>query len=150
MTPTPNNIQMCNKKLVSRHWQELWNQGLVDRAGTFYAADFSNFGVPRAVADMVRIVTAWRTAFPDLECRVEANLAENDQVVSHCTVSGTQLGPLPLAGWSTLAPTGKHFAATQVHRFRLRDGQIVEHWAVRDDLAMLVQLGHVSPPGTSG
>ena len=150
MTSTPDNIQICNKNLVSRHWEELWNQDLVDRVGTFYAADFSNFGVPPDLADIARIGAAWRTAFPDLEYLVEANLAENDQVVSRCTVSGTQSGPVPLGGWSTLAPTGQHFAATQVHRFRLRDGQIVEHWAVRDDMAMLAQLGHVSPSCRQG
>jgi hypothetical protein len=28
-----------------------------------------------------------------------------------------------------------------VHIFRIRDGMITEHWAVRDDVAMFQQLG---------
>jgi predicted ester cyclase len=38
-------------------------------------------------------------------------------------------------------PTGKRFEVMHVHWYRLRDGQTVEHWANRDDLGMLRQLG---------
>ena len=34
------------------------------------------------------------------------------------------------------------------HMFRVRDGLICEHWAVRDDLAMLQQLGALDLIGT--
>ena len=46
------------------------------------------------------------------------------------------------------ASTGKTFAATQSHWFRLADGKIIEHWANRDDLAMAQQLGWIprQPP----
>jgi predicted ester cyclase len=40
-----------------------------------------------------------------------------------------------------LAPTGRSFASRQVHIVRFQDGKGIEHWAVRDDLAMLRQLG---------
>jgi len=40
-----------------------------------------------------------------------------------------------------IAPTGKRFAAQQSHWFRVVDGRLAEHWAVRDDLGMLRQLG---------
>jgi len=90
---------------------------------------------------------AWRTAFPDLHFTIEAQIAEADQVVSHCTVSGTFLQPFMILGLGNHAPTGKHFAVKHMHLQRLRDGQIVEHWAVREDLSMLQQLGIVSVPG---
>jgi predicted ester cyclase len=38
-------------------------------------------------------------------------------------------------------PRGKPIAVELVHVFRVRDGKIVEHWAVRDDLGMMKQLG---------
>lgn len=31
-----------------------------------------------------------------------------------------------------------------VHIFRVREGKIVEHWAVRDDLGLMKQLGAIS------
>jgi hypothetical protein len=41
-------------------------------------------------------------------------------------------------------PTGRTFAMTQSHWFRLEDGLIIEHWANRDDLGMARQLGWTS------
>ena len=43
-------------------------------------------------------------------------------------------------------PTGRRFAVTQTHWLRLADaGQVLEHWANRDDLGMARQLGWVPP-----
>ena len=47
--------------------------------------------------------------------------------------------------YQAMPPTGKAFAATQSHWFRLADGKIIEHWANRDDLAMAQQLGWIPP-----
>jgi hypothetical protein len=45
-------------------------------------------------------------------------------------------------------PTGREFATRQVHWFRIEDGAIAEHDAVRDDLGMAQQVGWIPPrPG---
>jgi predicted ester cyclase len=49
---------------------------------------------------------------------------------------------LPIA--AAIAPNGKTFSVKHIHRFLMRDGKIVEHFAVRDDLGMFRQLGHLS------
>jgi predicted SnoaL-like aldol condensation-catalyzing enzyme len=41
-------------------------------------------------------------------------------------------------------PTPGHIATELAHMFRLQDGRIAEHWAVRDDLAAMQQL-HALP-----
>src|ERR1043165_6058210 len=46
-------------------------------------------------------------------------------------------------------PTGKPFAMTQSHWFRLADGRIIEHWANRDDLGMARQLGWIPPSASA-
>ncbi len=38
-------------------------------------------------------------------------------------------------------PTGKRFEVSHIHWYTLRDGKIVEHYANRDDLGMMRQLG---------
>jgi predicted ester cyclase len=38
-------------------------------------------------------------------------------------------------------PSGRAFATTQSHWFRVADGQVVEHWANPDDLGVATQLG---------
>jgi predicted ester cyclase len=52
------------------------------------------------------------------------------------TCSGTHEGEF----WGILQ-TGKRFTVQQSHWFRVVDGKVAEHWAVRDDLVMLRQLG---------
>jgi hypothetical protein len=44
-------------------------------------------------------------------------------------------------------PTGKRFVARQSHWFRVEDGKLAEHWATREDLPAMLQLGVVQPPG---
>jgi hypothetical protein len=60
----------------------------------------------------------------------------NDTVVIWCTVRGRHVGNgLPrLAGKPV---NGNDVNWPQVHIFRFADGSVVEHWAVRDDLALL-------------
>ena len=52
------------------------------------------------------------------------------------TMTGTHQGEL-----EGKAPTGERVAVQQSHWFRVVDGKVAEHWAVRDDLGMLQQLG---------
>jgi hypothetical protein len=44
--------------------------------------------------------------------------------------------------------SGRPFASTQSHWFRVAEGMVVEHWANRDDLATAMQLGWLpgAPP----
>ena len=99
-----------NKTCVLRQFEELWNNGQVDRVEDFFAEDFMNFG------------QQYQDARP---------------IVKHIV-------PLiaPLQG-PTLAPNGKTFKVKHIHRFRLKEGKIIDHFAVRDDLGMFQQLGHL-------
>ena len=68
--------------------------------------------------------------------------AEADKVWYRGTRSGTHQGPGPLPG---LAPTGKFAAVQHIHLFRIANGKMVEHWALRDDLGFLQQIGMFPP-----
>jgi len=76
-----------------------------------------------------------RSFSPDLHVELEEMLADDDQVVAWLRMTGT-------------APSGRRVDFHHAQRFRLRDGLIVEHWAVRDDLRAMVQAGVVTPPGS--
>ncbi len=91
-----------------------------------------------------------RTAFSDLTWQVHDVAHDHDLVVVHATMSGRQTGPFvayrPDAEIAAVfPPTGRTFAVTQTHWFRISDGKVAEHWANRDDLAMGQQLGW-NPP----
>ena len=63
----------------------------------------------------------------------------------YVTWSGTHKGEASMP-WGKISPTGKPFSVRHVHIYRLIDGKITEHWAVRDDLGMLLQLGVLTQP----
>jgi predicted ester cyclase len=69
--------------------------------------------------------------------------AEEDVVSVRVLATGTNLGPLN----AVIPPTGRSFRAQQSHWFRVADGRIVEHWATRDDLSTMLQLGVIPKPG---
>ena len=111
----------------------------------FDVSEWPSEGKPFGPAE-VRETYQWiRSGQPDLHVDVEALVAEDDQVVAwvraRSTLTGSG-GPIP--------PTGRSLDFHHAHRFRIRDGRIVEHWAVRDDLRAVVQAGVVTPPSRPG
>jgi lactoylglutathione lyase len=76
-------------------------------------------------------------------------VAEDDCVVVHLTMHGRHVAstmPL-LAG---LPPTRNAIAWEFVHIWRVAGGSLVEHWACRDDVGLLAQVGGWPQPGSSG
>jgi predicted ester cyclase len=138
----------ANKACVRRHLEELWNNGQLDRINDFFAEGFMNFGQQYQDVRPIlnHIISVWRTAFPDLHFAVDSMVSEGDVVMCEVSFQGTHLGDFqlipPLEG-PTLPPNGKAFKVKHIHRFRVKEGKIVEHFAVRDDLGMFRQLGHL-------
>jgi predicted ester cyclase len=97
-------------------------------------------------------VGAWlRTGFPDLRFVEQTMVADDRHVVSAVLFTGRNTGPLVrfrdgrVAG--VVPPTGRQVEVRHVHIHGLRDGDVVSHSAVRDDLGLLMQLGLLpSPP----
>jgi predicted ester cyclase len=102
---------------------------------------------PGAFCELARWL---RAAFEDLSYEIHHVVAEDDLVAVNSTMRGRQTGTIVFYGeqaevTQAFAPTGKTFAITQSHWFRMKDGKIIEHWANRDDLGMARQLGWVPP-----
>ena len=147
-----SNVLEANKACVRGHFEELWNKGHLDRIGDFFASDLMNFGQQfqdgRAI--IKHVVTVWPTAFPDLRFTVDSMVAESDEVMCEVSFQGTHLAELqliPHLEGPSLPSSGRTFRVKHMHRFRLKDGKIVEHFAVRDDLGMFQQLGYLGAPG---
>ena len=140
-------MSLEEKKAVARRiWDEVFNKRDLALANELVAADAINHeappGVPNRGPDSLKAAVAYlSSAFPDVHMAIDDIVAEGDKVVMHTTMSGTHEGPF----WG-IAPTGRRFAQRQVHALRIADGKAVEHWAVRDDLGFLQQLGAAQMP----
>lgn len=91
-----------------------------------------------------------RSAYDDLAWQVHEAVADGDLVTLHTTMRGRHTRPFVVYGEDArpaqvFPPTGRTFAVTQSHWFRMRDGLVAEHWANRDDLGQAMQLGWVPP-----
>lgn len=98
-------------------------------------------------------VGAWlRAGLPDLRFVDAVTVADDDHALTYVVLTGTHTGPLVVyrdgRPQRIHAATGRPVRVRQTHIARLRDGEVVAHDAVRDDLAMLGQLGALPPPPT--
>ena len=76
------------------------------------------------------------TAFPDATHTIEDQIAEGDKVVTRMTVRGTFVGE-----YLGIPPNGKQITAEGIMIHRISGGQLVEHWAMADNLRLFQQLG---------
>ncbi len=92
------------------------------------------------------ILRALGEAFPDQRHEIVEMVSDGEMVICRLIMRGTHLGqpslPIVLGGLlAGVEPTGRRVEVEQIHMFRVRDGTITEHFAVRDDLGMGRQLG---------
>ena len=67
-------------------------------------------------------------------------VAQDDLVVVQLTMTGRHVGStMPL--FAGLTPIGNAIAWDFIHIWRVADGLIAEHWACRDDVGLLAQVG---------
>jgi steroid delta-isomerase-like uncharacterized protein len=130
-------------KSVVQKLVDAMGRGDVEGAAAMVAEDLVNHAaIPQAQgrAGFRTIGKKLTTAFPDMKQRVDDMLVDGEKVVVRLTLSGTHTGPLEFVNWP-LPATGKSFTTTHIHIFRVAGDRIVEHWAERDDLGMMRQLG---------
>jgi predicted ester cyclase len=145
-TTTTANVDLCVRAHI-----ELFGAGRLELADELITPDCVDHGGdagppvhgrdPRTGPEAIKWVVRWlRGAFPDLAYDIDDAFGDGDRVAVRCTVRGTQTGE-----FLGRAPTGRSVCVQQIHIFRIEDGRIAEHWACRDDVGMLRQLGFTGP-----
>jgi predicted ester cyclase len=128
------------KAIARRTLEEIFPNGDAAALAEVVHADVVNHeappGAPQGLDGMTQTMRWLGRAFSDRRYEIHQVVGEGDTVVVYCTFHGRHTGE-----FMGLAPTGHSIAARQVHVVRFQGGKGIEHWAVRDDLAMLRQLG---------
>ncbi|MEP6561921.1 MAG: ester cyclase [Nakamurella sp.] len=105
------------------------------------AEDFiQHAAAPQGRAGMRQIALILDHDLGSPEIRIHHLVAAGDLVSVHLDLVGTHTASTsPLL--QAVPATGKPIVWTFMHLFRVSNAMIAEHWACRDDLGLLVQLG---------
>jgi predicted ester cyclase len=145
MQPADTVALAATKKVLLRYLDVVMGLAGSPDAHVLIAPDCVTHGTPGAQgpAGVLAFAKHLRTAFPDLSYQIEECLAEGDVATARLSVTGVQRGPLAGSG---LPATGRQVTLRQTHTVRVVDGRVIEHWAARDDLTLMIQLGAFPAP----
>ena len=133
-----------NKQVFRMVIEEAYTKGNMDALDKAFAPNFVEHqaGILPPTAEGVRRSIAYlRRAFPDLTLTIDEIIASGDKTWARITGHGTHQGP-----FMGLPPTGKSIVVTVMDVCRFENGQIVEHWGVADQVAVMAQLGALPKP----
>ena len=129
--------------VIERYFSQLFSQGNVALVTELLHPDYVNGSpgspdLPRGREGVAIVVKALRSAFPDLTYEIEDMVIGSDAVAVRTTLRGTHRGD-----FFGIAPTGKSVEVSQITIEHFKDGKIVAHHRVTDELALQRQLGVV-------
>lgn len=138
-----HNPAKNNEAIVRRYFGEVWNGGKLGVLDELLAPQYINRtpstpDPPPGPEGLKPIVAAIRKGIPDLHYEIKDIIATDSMAVARVVVTGTHTDTL-----FDLPPTGRKFTINQVNIEKIRDGKIVEHWRVTEELQMMQQLGVV-------
>ena len=137
------DIPSTNIKIIEKQLAEM-NRGDWKAALGVYTPDTRNFGRKVGRAVMAKIFEDIYTTFPDFKQEIVEIVAVGDSVIVREKMRGTHdgVGRIPVNGGMLVgvAPTGHHYQIDAIHWYKLKDGKIADHYAVRDDLKMMQDL----------
>ena len=137
-----NSTQEDNKEVVQRFPEEFKNQanhGIVDELMTpGFVHHFTDPRLPEGRDGMKAVGQSIVAGFPEVRVTVQDLLADGDRVIERTLVQATHTGE-----FNGIPATGKSVTWTEIHIYRMEDGQIAELWSEVDFLGLLTQLGAI-------
>lgn len=132
--------------VIRRYFEDLFNRGQLALLPELLHPEYVNHSpgspdLPRGRDGVGIVVQELRRGLPDLHYQIEDMVVGDDSVAVRATLTGTHTGDL-----FGMPPTGHAIKVSQMTFERFREGRIVAHHRLTDDLSMLRQLG-VLPQG---
>jgi len=136
-----------NKAVIRRFVEEVQNNQNWDAYDELNDPAFVNLSAPPgAPTDREGgkfFLQALAKAYPDAVVTIDDMFAEGDAVITKKTFTGTNQ-----AEFMDVPATGRHVSFQYVDIMRVREGRIIEHWNVVDQLSWMVQLGLIPDSST--
>jgi predicted ester cyclase len=133
------------QKLIERIPLEVFNNDNFELINELVSPEFVERSPQPGVAPtrdgFKQSAIALKKAFPDLRYTVEDTIDSGDKIVQRLTARGTMKHD-----YMGMRATGKPATWTEIHIGRVANGRLTEHWALVDQLGLLVQLGVIESP----
>jgi steroid delta-isomerase-like uncharacterized protein len=133
-----------NKALTQEFMERAFNQGDLDAVDVHMGTTAVDHQEPAGVnftIHLKQVITALRTAFPDLHFEIHDMLAEGEIVAFRSTMTGTHLGLLQMGPGPGVSPTGRAISVAHMHFVQFADGKGMDLWHLWDSQSMMQQLG---------
>lgn len=130
-----------DRRAVERFW-DAFNKRDATLLDELFSEDFVNHaalpGTPPGPAGQAQLMERLWTAFPDARFEIEHLMHDADTVACIGTMSGTHEGEI-----LGVPGSGRRVAWRQCHLFTIANGRATSHWAIRDDLGLMRQMGAI-------
>ena len=136
-------MTVSNESIYRRMIEEGFNQGNLAVVDELVAPDAREHqrGADDGIEGTKNTIKYLRSAFPDFKITIDEVMASGDRVWARQKGGGTNFG-----SFAGHPPTGIKAFIDVIDIVRIENGKIVEHWGVPDQLGMMMQLGHITPP----
>jgi steroid delta-isomerase-like uncharacterized protein len=135
-----------NRIIVKNFVEEVINRGNIDATGKYFREDMVEQvplpGQGPGIAGLQDVLRGMRAAFPDLNFRIEEQIAEGDKVLTRFEWTGTHR-----AEFLGVPATGRPVKVWGMVIDRLVDGKIKDTRIIMDSLGLMMQLGVIPSPG---
>ena len=144
--------ESIGETLVRRYADAMANpDDAAARMAEIVSADFFDHVSGQVGPAIWSVVSQWSVAsFADVEVEIHEIMTREDRVLVWFTATARHIGD-GFPRLKGLPVTGTRVSWEQVHLFRVADERLVEHWAVRDDYALVEAIAGgplVGPIGT--
>lgn len=131
------------EELLQGIYRTMFESGDVSLADKVVTPEFVDHSappvpMPAGPGQLRAVVTYLHSVMADIRYEIEDFLHDGDRCAFRTAMSATQIGDL-----FGFPPTGRSFRTQQIHIVRFDGDLIAEHWACRDDVGALRQLGHI-------
>jgi predicted ester cyclase len=122
--------------------EEAWNTSDLAALDQHFADDFDNSasampGIPAGLEGAKMVHQGAMQSFPDRSVEIVDLVADDDQVVVHGRITGTNQGGFELLG---AGPNGNPIDFHFVGIYTMRDGKVASHWGLNDAQTLWMQL----------
>ena len=125
----------------------VWNNGNVSELDAImdpnYTYNSNKLPAVNGIDGMKKVITSFRTAYPDLKLVVEDELFSENAAAGRWHITGTNTG----AG--EMPPTGKSVDFWGIAIIHITNGKLKEEWTAYDNQSLMEQLGFTMTPSSN-